>query len=128
MKSPLTEILSPFPVSEISISSAEFSRCAELARQHGVEMLFYSRLKKHYAGLSAVIDDYLKQIENSYLMAVARSMRQEAVEKDLVAKLSKVGISACIIKGNEIARTIYNDPNCRSSADIDLLIRTKDLD
>jgi hypothetical protein len=127
MKSLLTEILSPFPVSEISISIAEFSRCVELARQHGVEMLFYSRLKKHYAGTNACIDDYLKKIEPSYLMAVARSMRQEALEKEIVAALSKQEIPACIIKGNEIARTLYEDPNCRSSADIDLLIKTTDL-
>jgi len=127
VKSPLTEILSPLSLSKILISSAEFSRCKELARLHGVEMLFYSRLKKHFAGLSTCIDDYLKQNERSYLMAVARSMRQEVVEKEIVAILSKQGIPACIIKGNEIARSLYDDPNCRSSADIDVLIRTADL-
>ena len=127
MKSPLIEILSPFPVSAISINSVEFSRCAELARRHGVEMLFYSRLKKHYAGSNDCIDDYLKQIEHSYLKAVARSMRQEVVEKEIVDALGKQRIPACIIKGNEIARVLYEDPNCRSSADIDVLIRTSDL-
>jgi len=127
VKSPLTEILSPLPVSAISINSAEFSRCAELARRHNVEMLFYSRLKKHYAGSNACIDDYLKQMEHSYLKTVARSMRQEVVEKEVVAMLCKQRIPACIIKGNEIARSIYDDPNCRSSADIDILIRTSDL-
>jgi hypothetical protein len=90
-------------------------------------MLFYSRLKKHHAGSNACIDDYLKQNEHAYLMAVARSMRQEAVEKDVVDAFGKQGIPTCIIKGNEIARSIYDDPNCRSSADIDVLIRTSDL-
>ena len=90
-------------------------------------MLFYSRLKKHYTGSNVCIDDYLKQIEPSYLKAVARSMRQEVVEKEIVAAFGKERIPACIIKGNEIARTIYNDPNCRSSADIDVLIKTTDL-
>ena len=127
MKSPLTEILSPFPVSKISISSTEFSRCAELARQHGVEMLFYSRLKKHYAGSKSFIDDYLKQNERSYLITVARSMRQEVVENQIIAALGKQGIPACIIKGNEIARSLYEDPNCRSSADIDVLVKKSDF-
>ncbi len=127
MKSPLIEILSPFPVSAISINSADFSRCVELARRHGVEMLFFSRLKKQYAGSNAGIDDYLKQNEHSYLIRVAGSMRQEAVEKEVVAALGKQGIPACIIKGNEIARSIYDDPNCRSSADIDVLIRIADI-
>lgn len=127
MKSPLIEILSPFPVSAISINSTEFSRCVELAHQYGVEMLLYSRLKKHYVGTNACIDDYLKQNKNSYLKAVSISMRQEVVEKEIVAALSKQRIPACIIKGNEIARVLYEDPNCRSSADIDVLIRTSDL-
>jgi hypothetical protein len=127
VKFPLIEILSPLPVSAISINSKEFSRCVELARRHGVEMLLYSRLKKHYAGTNACINDYLKQKKSSYLKTVARSMRQEVVEKEIVAALSKHHIPACIIKGNEIARLIYDDPNCRGSADIDVLIRTSDL-
>lgn len=90
-------------------------------------MLFYWRLKKHYAGKSSCVDDYLKRIENSYLAAVARSVRQEAMEKDILAALLLQGIPACLIKGNEIARIIYGDPNCRSAADIDVLIKTTDL-
>ncbi len=127
LKTPLMEILSPFPVADPSINAVDFSNCVELARQHGVEMLFYSRLKKHYAGSNPCISDYLKKNENAYLMAVARSMRQEAVEKNVVAMLGKEGIPACIFKGNEIARSLYNDPNCRSSSDIDVLVRRKDL-
>lgn len=127
VKSKLPEILSPFPASIITINRENIFRCAELARQHGVEMLFYSTLKKRYAGSHAPVDDYLKENENSFLRAVAISMRHEVVEKDVVHRLLSEGIPACIIKGNEIARTIYDDPNCRSSADIDVFIRTSDL-
>jgi len=123
----LTEILSPFAVSDISIGKAEFDHCVELARRHGVEMLFYARLKKHYTGLHVCIDEYLEKNYHAYLMAVARSMRQEAVENDVITALTRERIKACIIKGNTIARTIYEDLNCRSSADIDLLIPTGDL-
>lgn len=127
MKSPLIEILSPLPSSAISINSVEFSKSAELARRHGVEMLFYSRLKKQYAGSDACIDDYLRQKEIPYLKTVARSMRQEIVEKEIIAALGKQRIPACVIKGNEIARSIYDDPNCRGSADIDVLIKASDM-
>lgn len=127
MKSILADILSPFPPSVISITNEEFLRCVELARIHGAEMLFYSRLRKHFVGLHAFIDDYLKLTERSYLFTVARSMRQEALEKDLLTALTKESIPACIIKGNEIARVIYEDPNCRGSADVDVLIKTTDL-
>lgn len=127
MKSPLAEILSPFHPSVIPITNEDFLRCVDLARRHNVEMLFYSRLRKHFSGTHSFIDDYLKLAERSYLFTVARSMRQEALEKELLAALAKESIPACIIKGNQIARTIYEDPNCRGSADIDVLIRTTDL-
>ncbi len=127
MKSVLLKILSPLHVSAISLSSEDFARCVELARRHGVEMLFYSRLQKYYAGSDVSIDNYLQQTRNAYLMAVARSLRQEATEKDVVATLGKEGIPVCIIKGNEIARIIYEDPNCRSSVDIDVLVRRGDV-
>jgi len=123
----LMAILSPFPASALSISDADFLHCTELARKNGVEMLFYSRLKKHYAGTNACVDAYLKKNKNSYLMAVAQSMRQEAVGKDLIARLGNQGIPVCIIKGNDIARSVYEDPNCRSSVDIDVLVKMNDF-
>lgn len=127
MKSLLAEILSPFPVSHLSISSPEFTRCQDLARLQGVEMLFYNRLKKHHSGSNPFIDAYLKKNENAFLFSVARSMRQEVIEKNVVTALVTQRVPACIIKGNQIARSIYEDPNCRGSADIDVLIRTTDL-
>jgi hypothetical protein len=90
-------------------------------------MLLYSQLKKHYSGSNNYIDDYLNHNENRFLENVGISMCQEVVEKDIVALLGKRGIPACIIKGNEIARTLYGDPNCRSSADIDILIKRADI-
>jgi len=84
-------------------------------------------LKKHYSGSHVFIDEYLEKNNKAYLMAVARSVRQEAVENEVVTALGRESIPACLIKGNMIARTIYEDPNCRSSADIDLLVRTEDL-
>lgn len=127
MKLPLLQILSPFPASSTFISDEEFSHCVNLARQHGLEMLFYNRLKKHHSESNPFIDAYLKRNENAFLFSVARSMRQEVIEKDVVTALVTQRVPACIIKGNQIARSIYEDPNCRGSADIDVLIRTTDL-
>jgi hypothetical protein len=123
----LLNILSPSPATEFAVTPEEFAKCVEIARKHGVEMLFINRIKKHYSGKHTFIDEYLKEIDKSYLWAVARSMRHEAVEKSLVATLKHQGIPACIIKGNEIARTLYGDPNCRNSVDIDLLVKKNDI-
>ncbi|MBN1663794.1 MAG: nucleotidyltransferase family protein [Deltaproteobacteria bacterium] len=94
---------------------------------HGVEMLFYFQLKKHYAGRDASIDDYLERKKHPYLQGIAASMRQEAVENEVVGVLDRQGIPACIIKGNEIARSLYGDPNCRCSSDIDVLVKKEDF-
>lgn len=127
MKSPLIEILSPLPESAVPLSSSELTACITLARRHGLEMLLYSKLKKHRSSSNVHIDDYLKQNENLFLKNAAISMWQEAAEREVVEALGKQGIPACIIKGNEIARTLYGDPNCRSSSDMDILIKTVDV-
>jgi hypothetical protein len=54
-------------------------------------------------------------------------MRQEVMEKDIIKKLGDKKILACLIKGNPVAIAIYNDPDYRSSVDIDLLLRTRVL-
>jgi hypothetical protein len=54
-------------------------------------------------------------------------MRQEAVEKEIISILDKHTIEAIVMRGNEIAREIYGNPNCRASSDIDILIRRSDV-
>ena len=127
MTSLFAKIISPFLADISKISDSEFTHCVELARRQGIEMLFYSRLNKHYKGEHKFVDEYLKAIKNNYLQSVARSMRQEALEKQIINSLAIKKIPACVIKGNAIARIIYLDSNCRSSGDIDVLIKVNDL-
>lgn len=126
MKSLLTDILFPAPVSTGPSGSRELAECATLARRHGIEMLFYSQLKKHFSGSNIHADEYLEENRNLFLKNAAISMLQEAAEKTAVETLGQHGIPACVIKGNEIARSLYGDPNSRSSADIDIMIRKSD--
>ena len=127
MKSPLIQILSPLAASAVPLSSSELVTCVTLARHHGLEMLLYSQLKRHCSGSNIHVDEYLEENRNLFLKNAAISMLQEKVEKEVIETLGKQGIPACIIKGNEIARTLYGDPNCRSSADIDIMIRKSDV-
>lgn len=44
----------------------------------------------------------------------------------MLAALDAGGIAALVIKGSALARDVYQDPNRRASADIDILIRISD--
>ena len=40
--------------------------------------------------------------------------------------MTERGIPSVVIRGNAIAKEIYDDPNCRASSDIDILVRLSD--
>ena len=57
---------------------------------------------------------------------MTRSLKQEAIEKEITGFLREQGIPSVVIRGNKIAREIYDDPYCRTSTDIDILIKMSD--
>jgi hypothetical protein len=56
------------------------------------------------------------------------SARQEAVENEVTSLLLQKGIPSMVIKGNRLANEIFQDPNCRVSSDIDILIHKVDAE
>ncbi|MFA6055918.1 MAG: nucleotidyltransferase family protein, partial [Thermodesulfovibrionales bacterium] len=60
--------------------------------------------------------------------SVSRSARQEAVENEVTSLLLEKGIRSIVIKGNRLANEIFQDPNCRVSSDIDILIPRVDAE
>ena len=111
------------------MASAELalSEIERRARTHNLFMLVYVQLQKYYNEISqsSTVDVYLKQRKTLVLSNAVHSMRQEAVEKEILQLLGAEQIPAIVMKGNEIAKEIYNDPNCLTSSDIDILIRKK---
>jgi hypothetical protein len=123
------ELIKPVPPNYPGqIEGAELSEIKAEAVRHNLLILFYSQLKKYQENSSPEknIDTFLCEIELSYLKSIARSMQQEAVENELSSLLRKNSIPVIVIKGNEIAKEIYNDTNCRSSTDIDILCKRED--
>ncbi|MGC2064303.1 MAG: nucleotidyltransferase family protein, partial [Thermodesulfovibrionales bacterium] len=92
-------------------------------------MLLYSQLSKHQeqASVKKIAAGILEDLRPLYLKGVAYCIRQEAVEKEVISLLSSHDIGAIVIRGNEIAREIYGNPNCRASSDIDILMRKQDV-
>jgi len=99
-----------------------------LAKRHNLFPLLYVQLQRRYRNYSENEDirSYLSQRKTLFLGNAARSMCQEVIEKEIVALFYGKCIPAIVIKGNQIAKEIYNDPSCRNSADIDILIKLSD--
>lgn len=122
-------LVQPLPFNELlQISKSDLSEIFSEARKHGVFALLYVQLRKYnneFAHASN-IRDHLEELRPLFLNNAGHSMRQEAVEKELLGLLRKNGITAINFKGNAIAKDIYQDPNCRTSVDIDFLIKQSD--
>jgi hypothetical protein len=122
----LLKLLHPIPPAEpLHLDEKALSEIERLARTHNLLMLVYVRLQRYYNEISqnSAVDTYLKQRKPLFLSHAVHSMRQEAVEKEILRRLRSKQIPGIVIKGNEIAKEIYNDPNCRTSSDIDILIK-----
>lgn len=114
-------------LADIKINENQLLELWALGLEHNVAMLVYCRLQSQAEQLPKEASLFLAKKLTAFLGSVARSARQEAEEKKFLALLQDTGIDACVLKGSEIATQIYNDPNCRSSSDIDLLIRERDI-
>jgi hypothetical protein len=126
---PLLRILHPLPPAEpLHLDETALSEIERRARTHNLLMLVYVQLQKYYNEISqsSTVDTYLKQRKTLFLSHAVHSMRQEAMEKEILQLLGAEQIPAIVMKGNEIAKEIYNDPNCRTSSDIDILIKMSD--
>jgi hypothetical protein len=106
----------------------ELSEIRALGIRHGLFPLIYGRLQRYAKQFPEREDikDFLKASENIYLTSAARSTQQEAAESMVISLLAEKGIPSLVIKGNQIARDVYHDPNCRVSSDIDILVRRQD--
>jgi len=129
MKSYFLRLLQPLPLKEpFEVSRDDLSDMKAHGLRHNLFPLLYARLVKyrHFISPKELVDDILRESKGLYLKSIALSAQQEAIEKDIFSLLRNHDIPAVIMKGNEIAREIYDDPNCRSSVDIDILIRREE--
>ena len=111
---------------DIEIDRPLLQELWRLGVRGNVAMLLYERLRQE-GHLTGDAMTFLEEQRPYFLCRAVSSILQEAEENIVLDLLNAHGIDACIIKGNDIARRIYGDPLCRSSCDIDMLIREKDI-
>ena len=129
MNSLFLKLIQPLPIENLSaINEDGFSTLKSQCLRHNLLPLVYTRLQKYRDAISrpGYAADFLDKSKDVFLKGIALSARQEAKEKEIVAILNDRGIPSVVVRGNAIAREIYDDPNCRASSDIDILIRLSD--
>lgn len=129
MSSLFLKLIQPFPIeSPFEISNNDLSDIKSEGLNHNLLTLLYTQLQKyqHIISPEIIVSNFLNESKSLYLKSVILSIQQEVVEKEISSLLREKGIPSIVIKGNKIARAIYNDPNCRTSSDIDILIRRSD--
>ncbi len=130
MKDLFLKLIQPIPLKKaLEISGNDLSEITSLAQRHNLLMLLYVQLKRYHGTglLNGNVQAWLEQLRPVFLSNAVHSMRQEGIEKEVISLLKGEGVPAIVIKGNEIAREIYDDPNCRTCCDIDVLIRMSDV-
>jgi hypothetical protein len=129
MNSLFLKLIQPLPIENLPVANGDdFSAFKAQCFRHNLLPLVYAQMRKYqYIVLPKdSVNEFLKNSEGSYLKSVALSVKQEAVEKEVVSLLREHDIPSVVIRGNAIAKEIYDDLNCRASSDIDILIRLSD--
>lgn len=124
------QLIYPLPfTSPVKITKNDLDEIREQGMRHNLFQLIYSQLQKYQMFIfpQDLVDDFLKESKGLYLKGIVLSAKQEAVENEVASLLRAKGIQSVIIRGNSLAKELYNDLNCRTSTDIDVLIRKSDV-
>lgn len=130
MNSLFLQLISPLPFTgPVKITKSDLIEIREQGMRHNLFQLVYSQLQKNRISIlpEDLVSNYLNESKGLYLKGVAHSVKQEAVENEVASLLKAKGIQSVIIRGNSLAKELYNDLNCRTSTDVDILIRKSDV-
>jgi len=129
MNQTFLKLIQPVPQKHLlPVNEKNLVRAESIAKRHNLSMLFYVQMEKYNNTISEnpCFTKYLTARRSLYLSNAAHCIRQEALEKEIVELFSSARIPLMVIKGNEFAKRIYRAPYCRTSSDIDFLIKHKD--
>lgn len=103
----------------------DFSRLFELARNHGVLPLLYSRLLESGVCFPA---EYVAQLHDEYCTNVAQNLAAVAELSDVLEDFAHNEIPALPFKGVSLANLAYGKVGLRPAGDLDVLLYRRDLD
>lgn len=112
-----------------AVTIDELRQATELAFMHGLFLLIDARIRAHAAAFPAglVSGEYAQSVRSLRERHISHALRYERVERGVLALLDAAAVRSVILKGSSLSLDLFGDPHCRTSADIDLLVRPEDV-
>lgn len=113
----------------MAVTRDALSEMKREAVRHNELLLLYSQMRRCRERIEprSTIDDFLDELKTAYHWNVLMTVRRESIEHDTIGLLSAKGIPSVLLRGSAIARDLYSDPYCRTSSDVDILVRRQDV-
>lgn len=111
------------------VSADDLRAAAALAFRHGLFLLVDRRIREYAASLPAgvVAREYEQAARSRRLRHISYALISEGAEQNVLALLAAAAVPLVVLKGSALSRELYGDPHCRTSADIDVLVRPVDI-
>lgn len=105
----------------------DWDRLLERAERLGVAALLHTTVTRCVDG-SQVPPQVLRRVDHGYYWQAARNARLCDSLEEVLAALSRLSVSAIVLKGASIAELVYGNIALRSMTDLDVLVQPRDLD
>jgi hypothetical protein len=119
--------VSPERILELITPDLDWQRILRRAGDYGVAPLLYFHLKKSAMERHAP-PEFLHQLRLLYRESCVQAINQSVRLQEILVALSRKGVSPIVMKGAALGALIYQTAGLRPMLDIDLLVRSADVD
>jgi hypothetical protein len=119
--------VSPQRIQELITPDLDWQRTLHHARDYGIAPLLYFHLKKS-AQERHTPPEVLHQLRLLYRESCVQAINQSVRLQEILLALSHKGVPSIVMKGAALGALIYQTAGLRPMLDIDLLVRSSDLD
>ena len=95
------------------------------SRQGVLPLVLKSVIDSHNAGGIQIQNQVLESFIRDLRVKIAYNMQRAIIADRVIKHLEDCGITCCVLKGDTVA-SLYKNPECRISNDVDLYINTND--
>jgi hypothetical protein len=113
-------------LSRILADVIDWEYLLKLVEFHGIEPLVTYNLTKNDF-LDRIPEPYRKRLNGTYKSTLYRNVLLSNELSDILSALNKHGIAVIPLKGTVLAEVLYQNPALRASADMDILVHSKDI-
>lgn len=111
------------------VSADELQEAAALAFEHRLFLLVDRRIREHADVFppGTVAGGYEKASRLRRLRHISQALNAERAEQEVLSLLEAAAVPLVVLKGSSLSVDLYGDPHCRTSVDVDLLVRPADV-